>query len=495
MTVESGGRGGGRVRPRRKRRKTGTRKSSTQATNLFSSQSGLGGLLGIGGNSIGGGVNNDLLGLLTGASAKPMVKNMDDHIAGITTGKDEPAGGFNMQKVAPQVTMRARPPARPRSKDAQQNSIDILDQLVQSMLTDAGSATYDYESAIQDATSAIRDTYAAEISAIRSNNKAARKSTRKSREEIEAMYKGLAKSYGRQSKRAVRRGERHADRALALGQESNQILMDANSEIANQEAALLAGLGLQEAAPEVLSDNTEQFQNALADNSERANQSAQYAQDFAGTNQRFFQRYKAGAKFEGADRSADLLAALQDYVRQNRNEIASLKGQRAQDIAGSKQEIMNQAASFQSEQDEQIWDRLMDYMDLKRDIEDTNFDNRLDAKEFRWDMKMDKQKLLESVANSQSGENYMPEALHKATQLIANELPRDKANRVNQVFKALLQSDNFLERRFNSSNTNEVLKLTPEKAMQLARQAGRQAGLSQREIEILALAAYSAAEG
>lgn len=405
------------------------------------------------------------------------------------------AGGVDM-RTAPQVTMRPRPPARPRpKKDAQQGSLDILDQLVQGMLMDTGSATYDYESAIQDATDAIRQAYGAEIGAIRSNNRDARRDTKKGRREIEAMYAGLAKSYGKDSKQAIKAGEKGAKAQMRIGEEGNEILQGANSQIANEEAALLKGLGIQEAAPEILGDNTEQFQKATAQNTSRASRAAGMERAFAGTESRYFDRYAAGADFEGQGRSADLLAALQDYVRNNRNEIASLKGQRAQEIAGAKGDIMSQAAEFQAEQDNLMWERMMEYMGLRKEIEDTNFDNRLDAKQFRWDQKMDQQKLLESVAGggSAAGE-YMPKALYQASQIISNELPREQATRVQAVLKSILGSANFTEDRFKAQN-GEMLKMTPEMAMQLARQAGRKAGLGPRELEILALAAYAAAEG
>lgn len=488
MADESGGRGGGKYRGRKKR-KTGVRKSS-QLSSMFSPQSGLGGLLGIGGVPVAGGVNNDLLGLLTGASAKPMVKNMEDHISGITRGKDAPSGGLNMQNVAPPVTMRPKPDERLDNNaatggDGYSASQQALDYLT-SLMTQPG-AGYDYETAQQEAANAIRQAYGAEINAIRQNNKVARKSSRRARKEITHLYNGLAKMYGRQENRAVRRGERAADAQMDIANQGNTILTDLNNQMIQDEAGLLQDLGQQQAFDQVISPDYDRMGQQVADNTKMGTDAASRALRMGENNARWFDRAQGGARLEGTNQRANMLAQLQAYLMDNRNQIAGLKGNRAQEIAASNLNIQSQAAEAANAAQGEMFDQGLDIVKFLLDQEETErVQNRADAK-FRWDKKMDRKELrLKMLDAAESGNTdslkHLSPGVRDAMSIISQERDPNDKKATEQLWKLFASNAWRTGEVALPGNAGETANLTPYEAAARARKVGISMGLQGKEL-------------
>lgn len=485
MADESGGRGGGKYRGRK--RKSGVRKSR-QAKSMFSPQTGLGGLLGIGGSPVAGGVNNDLLGLLTGASAKPMVKNMEDHISGLTRGKDAPSGGLNMAKIAPQVTMEAKRPPKEviddnaAGYDAGATAMDFLS----SLMTQPG-AGFDYETAQREAASAIRQAYGAEINAIRQNNRVARKSSKYARKEIEHLYKGLARMYGKQEKRALRRGEKSADAQMDIANEGNTILTDLNNQMIQDETAMLQSLGQQQAAGELISPDYDRMGQQVADNTEMGTRAASQAERMGQNNARWFDRAQGGARLEGANNQADMIAQLQAYLMDNRNQIAGLKGQRAQEVAASNMNIQSQAAEAASANQGEIFDQGLDIVKFLLDQEETErVQDRADAS-FRWDKKMDRKNLrlkmldAQESGNTESLGNLSPGIADAMGIIAAQRDPGDK--KATEALWKLFASNAWRTGEVAlPGNAGQTANLTPYEAAARARKVGIRMGLKGKEL-------------
>jgi len=376
---------------------------------------------------------------------------------------------------------------------------DYLDQLMQSMLTDSASQTFDYESALKQSEGAIRGAYAAEINAIRGNNKAARKDTRRARNEIERMYNGLAASYGRDSRAATARGDRDAAKQTALTNEANATITKSQQESTAKEAELLKGLGLEATADQTISPDFKQTQKVTSENTQKGMEKAQTAREYAGADARYFTRSAGGAKFEGKGRSADLLSQLQDYVRQNRGEIAGLKGKRAQEIAANKLQTMQAAAEAKAKADADLWSRVQDAANLKLKVEDTNADNALSAQKFQYQQKSDAaDRQLQQIKlnmSSRNGKSNLPKGIQSALNIVGDSGEQKK--KLASVLQGLWGTDAFKDDEISKALGNgktKTTKLTPFAAGALAEKAGRKAGLSEKDIRVLKMAAMASAQ-
>lgn len=492
MANESGGGGGGKYRGRK--RKSGVRKSS-----ITSPRTGLGGILGIGGDSpvadpsIGNWLNNIMQGAANNISgqAQPgpgalqsLLSSASDKFGG------GPSGGVDMTNIAPQVTMEAKRPKVELDNNAA-TGYDPMQQfmdLATSMLTDPGAASFDYETAQREAAGAIRQAYGAEIAAIRQNNRVARKSSKAARKEIDHLYRGLAKMYGRQEKRAVRQGDKMADRQMGIAEEGNTILQDLNNQMINDEAALLQKIGGQDAYSEIVSPDFDRMGQQVAENTEQGQAAAQRANRMGQNNARWFDRAQAGARFEGVDTQGDMIGQLQNYLMNNRNQIAGLKGDRAQEIAASNMNIEAQAAEAAGESQQQTFDNVLKLLGMTADIEDTNADNARADAGFRWDKKMDRKNLrLKMMDAAESGstdslKNYSP-GIQDAMSIIAQNQDAGDSKATEALWKLFSSNAWRTGEVVLPGNAGETAPLTPYEAAARARKVGRNLGLQGRELQ------------
>lgn len=394
-------------------------------------------------------------------------------------------GGPNPQVAENPTTFVPKRPA-PNADGQAMSETDYLDQLAQSLLTDSSAGSYDYEAAAQEAISGIREAYGAEIGAIRQGKRSARKQTKAARKEVEHMYNALAKNLGRQADKANRLGKKSAQGQQRATNQGNKELTQANAEISQQESDMLKGLGLESTAGEVVAPNYDDLKQAVNRNTATGTRAARDERAFGRSNQRYMDRAAIGANYEGVDRSADLLGQLQDYVLGSNQEIAGLRGQRAQEVAATRGSIEAQGAQMEADAQAETWSKLMDYLGLKADIENTNFDNKLDARNFRWDQKMDIAGMQGDNSTDPTGQNqYLPDNLNNAFQLAqTGENPQAVAN----LLKTLFGTTQWRSQERVGLN-GEVGKMTQYEAMALAKQAAKDAGLSLRDQELAALAA------
>lgn len=430
----------------------------------------------------------------------------------------------------------------PDPLDVTQSSLGILDELVQNQLADSGGSSYDYEAAMQKIAGGIRKTYGADIKAIRGNIKDARKDTKHARRETEQMYKGLAEAYGRDAQQAEQAGDNSVAEIARIGNEGTAALTNLSSQLANEQAARLQGLGVQAAAadPNVINPATAQDGINAVQTASTAGQTLE-AQN-AEANKQYFRRGRAGARMEGTDRSLDLLEGFKDYKRGQKDEIRGLKANRGREIAESNANIESQAAEMQAASDAETWTRLMDYLGMRTDMEQSNIDNMLAAGDQQWGQKMDLESLIldrktlnNTMRNDQrdflldkytsktgrmnantglfnaqtsrynamkppeqeersSLSDLLPDEIANPNQIIAQSLPQGKAAKVAAIMEGLRGTRPFRTGQFpvtDRTGQGENVDLTREEAGRMAREAGRQAGLSPQEINILVLAAYA----
>lgn len=402
----------------------------------------------------------------------------------------EPSGGYTMQKVEPPTTMRPKPAQRLDQNAAMGNDgydpTQAFMDLATSMLTQPG-ASFDYETAQREAANAIRQAYGAEIAAIRQNNRVARKSSKNARKEIENLYKGLARMYGKQEMRADKRGQRSADRQMGIAEEGAGVLEDLNRQMIGEESQMLQDLGQQQAAQQLISPDYDRMGEQVGQITEQGTRAASQAERMGQNNARWFDRAQGGARLEGTNAQADMIAQLQSYLMNNRNQIAGLRGDRAQEVAASNMNIESQAAQAANDAQQQTFDNVLKLLGVQTDIENTNQDNQRADAEFRWDKKMDRKnlrlKMLDSAetGNTDSLANYDP-GIRDAMSIIAQEQdPNDK--KATTALWKLFASNAWQDGEVpTDDNSGQTLKMTPYRAAALARKKGMAMGLRGKEL-------------
>lgn len=411
--------------------------------------------------------------------------------------------------------------------DVQSESLSILDNLVQGMLFNEGPS-YDYESAMQEAAQGIRQAYKADIQAIRGQIKGKRRDTKKARREVEQMYAGLAQAYGQDANKAAAAGDASVAEVGNIAKTASDDLGSNISKMLQEQAALAKGLGMEEALTDPSVADTDVEQQALSRIAQQGASAQTLASQTSDANEQWFRRGAQGAQMEGTDKSADLLSQFLDFKTNARSQIGQLKGQRARDVAESNASIEQQAAELQAQADAETWKRLMEYMGMRSDIEDTNFDNALGANKFQWNqvkdrenIALDRSKHNESIRENdrrfqldvgkartdrfqartgrinalQGGQDGGEDSLENLPSVVAEPmkviqssgLPPQSQQKVLKILRGLQSSGTWIvgEHRMNKQN----IKLNPNLAAQLATQAGRKGGLTGAEIRVLAMAA------
>lgn len=433
--------------------------------------------------------------------------------------KSEPPTTIRGKKQVPKGANAGYDPYAdlPTMQDVQSQSLGILDELVQGMLFDQGGSSYDYESAMQNVAQGIRKAYAADIAAIRGNIKDARKDTKRARKETERMYRGLARSYGQDARQAETAGDNAVAEIQNIANQATQNVQNSNTQLLNERATLLKNLGIEEAAPAAMDETPAAGMDAIQTIQQQSNVAGIQQSQMADANKQYFRAGRAGARMEGTDRSLDLLEQFLDYKRGNKDQIRSLKGQRAREIAQSNASIQGQAAEAAAQADAETWSRLMEYMGMRSDLEQQNIENMMGANQFQWDqymdvegLKQDRRELNRNLKNdkrdwlldkykaqnsgSSSQDNLydlLPREIGNPAQIISQSLPPQQAARVSSIIEGLRRTPAFRYGTVRNPGDGQNYKLSPEQAAQMAEQAGKQAGLSREEINILRLAAMA----
>lgn len=433
-------------------------------------------------------------------------------------------GGAGSTPPIRQINQRRRGRAIQRQEE---NLTDYLqDYLAEKMATIGG--TFDYESALRESEKAIKDAYRRDIQAIRGSNKQARKDSAENRKDVEALYSALSRSYEESAQTAMEQGQQLAEMMQEVTQGSQANLQELASGISNEQASLAEGLGVEEATSAYMPQQALETQEQLAEMGQEGAEDSNRQLGYAGNQQRWMMRGGQNAELEGTNRQADLLRDLQDYVQGNQSEIANLRSMRGREIAGNKSDIMAQVAEMQAQQDEALWEQLMDYSGLKRDIENDQFDHTMRTKEFRqdiregnrdarqwaaeqgldqaqfaWDQKTDRwdrqakirEMQLKAMLSGDSGggseDSNLPGYLEDFSAHLGQMNPNAR-----QFAQNFVQSKPFRTGEWYDAESKREFKMNPTVAGRLAVETARQAGITNtRQLNLIKLAAMVYAEG
>lgn len=259
-------------------------------------------------------------------------------------------------------------PTQGFSAPAQPNPLEQLLQAMQSMVGQGmGMGTSyqpDLENLMGQITGAVDPVYDARRAAIEQLMGRATERTTAGRADVTGMYEALARDYGTQAGVAEQQMEEAQAEAAALQGQLKKNIQGTYSRIQEEQADLFSDLGIEAAAPEVLGAQAEDqaFQETQA--AQMGTLSEDYYNQLGAADQAYYTQGAPLARLEGTNRSADLLAALQDYMAQSEAGITELEGQRTGDIMSAYNQLAMQAQQFAQQQTQQSqgnqWGQMQD---------------------------------------------------------------------------------------------------------------------------------------
>lgn len=280
----------------------------------------------------------------------------------------------------------------------------------------------DLQAALDAAAAGIRKQYGAQIGAYAAQNAGAREDVREGSAEIQDMYGALDRSYQRAGKGEFRQGKQLSRQLQGMGERGAQAVTDQTNQMNQSAMEGAAGLGLDNLGQELVQDNIGRSQKMGNRALSSGQRSAETVMQQAGNNRTFFNTTGKASRLEGTNRSADLYADLQDYLQQNRSQMAALAGERAAAVAASQAGITND-----------FYGQQQDYYGMQTEAQQQLFENKLRLLQLAMDAQ-------EEGVGSKAEEDFygmMPEQMSGPGRILSSMGDRS----VNNLYKELSASD------------------------------------------------------
>lgn len=407
--------------------------------------------------------------------------------------KNNPAGGTTGG------TTRGRPKPNTR-RNAPQNQ---LDSLVEELFKHVGGTApnLDFEKILDKNLDAINRAYDAEKNAILRNNKRARRTTRRNREDLESLYKGLARAYNREAERQDKETRQEVKQAAGIYNTQAKQAKNQTQGVLRDQAKMMKNLGIEAAGAETIPGQNKDLLDELGDIRKEKSQAKQRVRNLGDSQERYLNTMEGLALHEGTQRSADQLEALRDYIFNNRTALQDVAARRGQSLAEAEGNLAGQQAEMQQQYENDVWDRLMDVAGFKLDVDTLRSGNKLDRmrigidraaeqrqrRDTQFDNALDLRKFLAEQQNSQvegrEDSALSDTALGKASQIFSENLSKPRATKVMSVFNNVLNQPAIVN-GFRMVN-GEEMRTTPEIARQIAMNMGRRQGLQGAELRLL----------
>jgi hypothetical protein len=163
------------------------------------------------------------------------------------------------------------------------------------------------------------------------------------RQEVEDMYRALANDYERLAPQQAQQAKANQGEIKEIyGQLRSNIEGD-YSRVSQEQADLFNQLGIQDALPEVLDEQSAPVEQALVGAAENQAQQQQRYMDIGAMDQTYFREGSPNATMRGNEIQTDMLAQLQDYLNQ-------IEAERTSAVQSGYMDQLNQANSQLAQQ-------------------------------------------------------------------------------------------------------------------------------------------------
>jgi len=346
----------------------------------------------------------------------------------------------------------------------------ILDQMMRQYNQSAGG--FDYESALDQVKSQLAAAYAPQINAIRGQNKTTKREEAQNEKAVRKMYGALARFDLRAGDRSQDRANANARALAKLGEATGRQISDATTGQVAAERNLLQGLGLGSAGKNLLG-NVQDIGSRAGALAARTSQGAQANARTYGEHQAdMLTQLASSDKLEGTNARVDLRQQLADILAGNRSNIAALRGQQAAAVAQAIPQLLGTQADYESQRQ----DMLQQIFENVTGVQQQQFENQLALQQAQG-----------------AGAPTLSNPLMESQQYLAGAVPPKYASTAESILQTLTAEPQFVSGGINNPlNAGEMLKITPEYAMQEIARLAQEKGITDPAIiAALRQAAYN----
>lgn len=186
--------------------------------------------------------------------------------------------------------------------------------------------------------------------------------SQRGRQEVVNQYESLGQNYEELAPQQLEQAEEQQAATEQLYGQLKSNIEGNYSRIQEEQADLFAQLGIEEALPQVLSPQGEDAQQALTRADEFGTLAQQRQADVGNIEADYYRSGAPIARMTGANRSSEMLAELESYLRGRESDLTMLEAERTSGIQSAFTQLLQQAQSQAQEQEMFQQRSLMDLL-------------------------------------------------------------------------------------------------------------------------------------
>lgn len=311
--------------------------------------------------------------------------------------------------------------------------------------------------------------YGPVIAALQSQQQAARTRGERNQATVGSMFNQLSDSISADIPKVQQNYDQTAQNSQQQYNQLQASITGQYQKSQQEQEDMYKRLNIQAAAPEVLSkqqENRDFFNNMAKTNAQTQqdalSQEKQGAVDYTRSS-------ASGARSEGTQRVADLASALSDLMNQFDSQIGANQAAEAQSAAALLGQLTSQNQSSALQRAQNDFNNYIASVNLGRSLDNDQLSNMLKMQQYQ----QGQQKLGNSPVKSLSD---------VAAQAMGMGLGQQSAQRLQNVFSSAVLSDPIIQQGLDPISSAPA---TPEAKAASIVEAGRNAGLSQAELNVL----------
>jgi hypothetical protein len=304
----------------------------------------------------------------------------------------------------------------------------LLDQLQQPVNMPTGINTQDLMKQVQAAINPIYD----------QREQRAQAQSDRARGDVKDMYRALSNDYERLAPEQVKQADAAKKQVEDLYGQLRSNVEGSYARVSNEQADLFKQLGIEDALPDVLSQQQAPVNDALTAASENQAQQEQRYMDQGQMDATYYREGSPNATMQGNEISTDLLAQLQDYMQQTEAERTSGIQTSYMDQLGQAQTQLGQQQ--QAAQGETARRQEMLWQMLQSQLQGNQQQQQLTPDTFMSQLPSQQQ---QSVAGAFTQLQRSPEAVYGKTQDPRNPVPGTFVDTTPQWY--MQQADKMLQ--------------------------------------------------
>lgn len=316
----------------------------------------------------------------------------------------------------------------------------LLQQLQQPVDMPQGVDTEDLMRQIQSAINPIYDARA----------QSAQNQSGRNRQEVEDMYRALANDYERLAPEQAKQAAASQDQVKQIYGELRSNIEGDYSRVSQEQADLFNQLGIQDALPSVMEEQSAPVEQALVAASENQAQQQQRYMDIGNMDQTYYREGSPNATMRGNEIQTDMLAQLTDYLNQ-------IEAERTSAVQSGYMDQLNQANSQLAQQQQMAQSEAgrrqeMLWQILQGQLQGGGKQTSMNADSFMAGLPQEQQ---QAVASAFTRLQRSPEAIYGKTRDPRNADPNTYVETTPEWYMA--QADEMLKRGEIDPVTHQAL--------------------------------------